>query len=84
MNDQQFDKLLDEIRNEEVSSEQLAGAQQRVWDKLSSGGACYEFRSQFEDYRAGKLAEQRTMLLEDHLTRCADCRRALTNRKRAR
>ena len=77
MNDQQFDKLLDEIRNEEVSSEQLAGAQQRVWDKLSSGGACYEFRSQFEDYRAGKLAEQRTMLLEDHLTRCADCRRAL-------
>ena len=77
MNDQQFDKLLDEIRNEEVSSEQVAAGQQRVWDKLSSGGACYEFRSQFEDYRAGKLAEQRTMLLEDHLTRCADCRRAL-------
>ena len=77
MNDQQFDKILDEIRNDEVSSGDLAAAQQRVWDKLSSGGACHDFRSQFEDYRAGKLAEQRLMLLEDHLTRCADCRRAL-------
>ncbi len=77
MNDQQFDKLLDEIRNEEVSSEQLDAARQRVWDKLSNSGPCYEFRSQFEDYRSGKLAGQRIMLLEDHLTRCPDCRRAL-------
>jgi ferric-dicitrate binding protein FerR (iron transport regulator) len=38
---------------------------------------CAGFRVCFEDYRFGRLETSRRLLVEDHLGRCASCRRAL-------
>lgn len=77
MNEQELDQLLNEMRQEEAPAQMLAAAQERVWNQLSAGPACLAFRAQFDDYRAGRLAASHAMLLEDHLSRCAGCRRAM-------
>ncbi|HEV8146953.1 MAG TPA: FecR domain-containing protein [Bryobacteraceae bacterium] len=79
MTNQDFDKLLDSVRQEEVPAETVAEACARVRTRLesdvaTSGGACAPYRSQFEAYRAGTLGDARRMLLEDHLHACVMCR----------
>jgi hypothetical protein len=83
MTDDRFDALINEMREEPVSPEQSAEARDRVWRKLSAStsSVCPEFRPQLEDYRAGRLLESRRLLIEDHLSRCPDCRRVFAEAK---
>src|SRR5262245_47775492 len=82
MTDERFDELSKEMRGESVAPEQVAAARDRVWRQISgaTSWACVEFRPEFEDYRAGRLTESRRLLIEDHLGRCAECRRVLERR----
>lgn len=73
MNDKELDLILESMKDDAASAD-AAGAQARVWQKLHP---CGQFREQFDAYRSGTLAEAKRMLIDDHLTRCADCRRAL-------
>ena len=79
MTEEQFDELLNEMRDESVSPEQAAAAQDRVWHQIASATpmACAEFRPDLGPSLTGALTESRRLLLDDHLGRCADCRRAL-------
>jgi hypothetical protein len=83
MTEQRFDELLKEVREESVPEEQVAAARERVWQRLksSSSVACAELRPQFDDYLAGRLTASRRLLVDDHLGRCAECRRALAEAK---
>src|SRR5436309_3117786 len=79
MTEERFDQLLKEMREESVAPEQAAAARDRVWRKIAgaTSSACAEFRPEFADYRAGRLTESRRLLIDDHLGRCAECRRDL-------
>lgn len=76
MNDQRFDELLDDLRNETAPEAEIAAARERVRERLETP-VCAEFRSELAGYLAGTLLESRRLLVEDHLGRCAPCRRAL-------
>lgn len=75
MNEQNLDQALEQIREEEVSAAEIAAVQQRVWAKLAGPALCAEFRA---EYGKPELSEARRLLIDDHLTRCVECRRALT------
>lgn len=75
MNEQELDQLLNDLRQEAPDAAAEAAARRRVWDRISGGAVCAQFREQFAAYREGGLAEAPRMLLEDHLARCANCRR---------
>lgn len=80
MNDEQFDQLLNEMREESASAEEVAAAKARVRERLSasaSSSLCEDFQADLASYLGKGLAESRRLLLEDHLGRCTDCRRAL-------
>ena len=83
MNDKIFDELLKEIREEKVSEEQVADASERVFRRLTSttSRACSEIRPQLKDYADGNLMESRRLLVDDHLSRCVECRHALSDVK---
>jgi ferric-dicitrate binding protein FerR (iron transport regulator) len=76
MNEHELDAILNDMRQEEPDPAVEAAARERVWNNLSAGPLCLEFRGQFDAYRKGGLDEAHGLLLEDHLTRCAGCRRA--------
>jgi len=76
MNDNEFDQILKDMGQEEPNPVTLAAARERVWNNLSAGPLCLQFRAEFDEYRAGTLGESHRLLLEDHLTRCAGCRRS--------
>ncbi len=78
MTNQDFDRLLNSIRDDVPDAETARAAGERVREKLVAAGAndlCSQFRADFEAYRAGTLAEGRRMLVEDHLHSCVACRR---------
>ncbi len=77
MNDERFDQLVNELRDEPVSPEAAAAASERVWKKLQIPPACAGFREDFPAYMAGTLTESRRLLLDDHLGRCSACRQSL-------
>ena len=66
MTEEQFDQLLNEMREESVAPEQVAAALDRVWQQISGSTslACAEFRPEFDDYLAGRLTESRRLLVE--------------------
>jgi hypothetical protein len=76
MNDERFDQLLDELHNETAPVAEMEAAKARVRERLETP-VCAEFRSELAGYIAGTLLESRRLLVEDHLGRCAPCRRAL-------
>ena len=78
MSNQDFDRLLNSIREDVPAAETIDAAAQRVHDKLGTAGPngiCSQFRADFDAYRAGTLPDARRMLLEDHLHSCVACRR---------
>jgi hypothetical protein len=75
MNEQDLDQILDEIRQEDCPEEAVTAARDRVWAKLAAPAVCAEYRA---DYGRGDLSEARRLLLQDHLSRCVECRRVLT------
>src|SRR5579864_1317049 len=79
MTDQDFDRLLNSIRDDVPEADVVEAAAGRVREGLSAvkghNATCAQFRADFEAYRTGRLAEGRKMLLEDHLHSCVACRR---------
>jgi hypothetical protein len=83
MSEDRLDKALEAMKNENVSTEELAGVHDRVWEKLANPGEalCAEFQAQFGDYLDEKLDDNRRLLMEDHLSRCPNCRAKLAAQK---
>ena len=83
MPEDRLDQILNEMRAEAVSAEEMSAVQERVWQRLAGANpvACSEFRPLLPEYLAGNLPEARRMLVEDHLSRCTDCRRAFAELK---
>ena len=83
MSEDRLDKALEAMKNEEVNAEELAGAHDRVMERLMNPGEslCKEFRIQFRDYLDGNVDGARRLLLEDHLSRCPECRKTLAGLK---
>ncbi|MFB3778523.1 MAG: FecR domain-containing protein [Bryobacteraceae bacterium] len=79
MPEDRLDSLLSEMRNQDVASEEVAAAKERVWQKLAAAtsSVCPEFQVDLVEYAAGRLEGSRRLLLEDHLGRCPACRRTL-------
>jgi predicted anti-sigma-YlaC factor YlaD len=42
---------------------------------------CEEFQLQFDDYLESRLNSNRLLLMEDHLSRCPNCRAKLLEKK---
>jgi FecR-like protein/putative zinc finger protein len=86
-----IDDVAADIRAEKLDVATVAGAEQRVWTRLSGGEAvaeigaapvehlrgCPDFEALIPGYLHGILSSARTMLLEDHVRDCVPCRKAL-------
>ena len=83
MSEDHLNKAVEAITNENVNAVELAGAHDRVWEKLAGPGEslCAEFQTQFRDYLDGNLDVNRRLLMEDHLSRCTKCRTALASQR---
>ena len=83
MNDERFDELLEQMRAEDAPDGDIRNAEDRVWQRLatSQSPACEELRPELRAYVDGTLVEPRRLLLNDHLSRCVDCRHALAELK---
>lgn len=77
MNEQELDQILESMRQEEAPESDVRAAAGRVWSTIAATDPCARYRAQFAEYRAETLSEARRMLLEDHLSRCPQCRREL-------
>jgi FecR protein/Putative zinc-finger/Protein of unknown function (DUF3352) len=88
MKNQNFERLLSTIRNENVEEKVVAEAGDRVWKTIAQAPptapvtphilrSCQDFQSLIPAYLAKRLAPARALLFEDHLTSCVACRRAL-------
>ncbi len=82
MSGQDFDRLLNSIREEDPGVDVIRAASERVRAKLEMravdmGGrlnSCEDFRALADAYREGSLTEARHLLVEDHLHSCVACR----------
>ncbi len=83
MSEDRLEKALEAMRQETASPEQIAGARDRVREKLSKAGfmVCGEFQPEFIAYLENRLAPNRQLLMEDHLSRCSRCREAMAEIK---
>ncbi|MDR1727814.1 MAG: FecR domain-containing protein [Acidobacteriota bacterium] len=92
MTDDKLEMALEAMKNENAPDGEVARAGGRVLSKLDlpqggqAGGAigdalCRRFQAQFDGYLGGRLDEAARLLLEDHLGRCPQCRRALARRR---
>ncbi len=79
MSEDRLDKALRAMRDENATPEQVSGAAARVREKLGIAGrpACVEFRAGFGAYIEGRLPVNRRLLMDDHLSRCPQCRAQL-------
>lgn len=83
MNDERFDQLLEQMRDEGAPPDQISDAKDRVWHRLtaSQSPACEELRAELGAYVDGRLSEPRRLLIHDHVSRCLHCRHALAEIK---
>ncbi len=86
MNNPDFDKVLDSVRNDVPDAQVMEAAAARVRSRLATeaGGpdvhvehlnSCADFRALMPGYRTQTLSEARRLLVEDHLHSCVACRR---------
>lgn len=90
-NEEMLDKVIADIRNEDVDSATVAAAADRVWARVSAAAGeqqvqqptvgriegCQDFQSLIPAYLNGQLSEARALLLVDHTHECIPCRRAM-------
>src|SRR5690348_5655205 len=85
-NESALDRLIGEVRDEQIDPAVVEAAAGRVWSQISGAAGprlvehirgCEDFQALLEDYRAGRLTEARRMLVEDHTHECVACRKAL-------
>ncbi len=83
MSEENLDRALEAMKNETAGAGEAAEARARVWQKLSGGQVdnCTAFRAELQAYADGGLLESRRVLLEDHLGRCAACRKLFAEMK---
>lgn len=83
MSEERLDQALEALRNEPVPTGEMAAAQERVLRKLMGQAPplCMQFQGDLAAYLKGELAETRRALMDDHLGRCADCRRMYAEAK---
>jgi len=76
--EERLEKALEAMRAEAVPEAEEQAARQRVLEKLmaSPEAVCAGFRPMLAPYAEGRLKKEQQWLLEDHLGRCAACRRA--------
>jgi hypothetical protein len=87
MSDQKFDRLLSDIRNEQVDEQVVSQAGKRVWGAISGTPSaalslhklrsCEDFQGLIPEYLGESLPEARRLLLEDHVHQCVACRHAV-------
>jgi hypothetical protein len=91
MSKQEFERVLNSIREEDPGTDVVEAAAQRVRAKLEMramdmGGrlnSCEDFRALADAYRERTLTEARHMLVEDHLHSCVACRRFFRGEQKA-
>jgi FecR-like protein/uncharacterized protein DUF3352 len=91
MSNQEFERVLNSIREEDPGVDVVEAAAERVRARLEMravdmGGrlnSCEDFRSLADAYREGKLTDARHMLVEDHLHSCVTCRRFFRGEQKA-
>ncbi len=91
MNDQEFERVLDSIREEDPGVNVVDAAAQRVRAKLEMRAmdmgvrlnSCEDFRALADAYRERTLTEARHMLVEDHLHSCVACHRFFRGEQKA-
>jgi ferric-dicitrate binding protein FerR (iron transport regulator) len=93
---EQLDHALNAMRAEQPDHETMNAAGERVWQRVSQEAAfpstaqvvsirgCEDVRALLPQYRSGKLASARAMLVEAHLHECVSCRREAETGKRER
>ncbi|HEX8812456.1 MAG TPA: FecR domain-containing protein [Terracidiphilus sp.] len=88
MKNEEFDRLLSEIRNENVDEKVVAQSGERVWKSIAGGASsadlnahilrsCADFQALIPAYVGHQLAPGRALLVEDHVHACVACRHAL-------
>jgi hypothetical protein len=91
MSNQEFERVLNSIREEDPGVDVMEAAAERVRAKLEMravdmGGrlnSCEDFRALADAYREGGLSDARHMLVEDHLHSCVACRRFFRGEQKA-
>jgi ferric-dicitrate binding protein FerR (iron transport regulator) len=83
MSEQDLERALHEMKEEDVDAGTLAAARARVWDTMTTAASatCAEFRQDFQAYLGNDLGDSRRILLEDHLSRCPGCRTRIAEMK---
>lgn len=73
-----LDRILNEIREEAVDPAAVEAAAARVRARLSHQAlrSCEDFQALIPEYRAGTLPEARALLVKDHTRECLACRKA--------
>ena len=88
MKNEKFDRLLSEIRNEQVDDKIVAQAAERVLKSISGAApsaalnahtlrSCEDFQALIPAYLGKQLAPARALLFDDHVHACVACRHAL-------
>jgi len=83
MSEDRLEQALQEMKAEDVDTATIDAARARVRAKLPNVGSatCVEFRQDFPAYIAKGLADNRRLLVEDHLSRCPSCRAHIAEMK---
>lgn len=88
MKNESFERLLSEIRNEQVDDKVVAQAGERVFKSIAGTApaadlsahtlrSCEDFQALIPGYLEKQLAPARAMLFEDHVHACVACRHAV-------
>ena len=88
MKNDKFDRLISDIRNEQLDDKVVAQAGERVYKSIAGAApavelsahtlrSCEDFQALIPGYLAKQLAPARAMLFEDHTHACVACRHAL-------
>jgi ferric-dicitrate binding protein FerR (iron transport regulator) len=83
MSEDRLERALQEMKQEDVDAGTLEAARARVWENVSNAGGatCAEFRQDFRAYLGRELGGSRSLLVEDHLSRCPACRARIAEMK---
>jgi hypothetical protein len=83
MSEDQLERALQQMKEEDVDAGTLEAARGRVWEQMTNAGNAYcaEFRQDFHAYLRNELGSSRRILVEDHLGRCASCRARIAEMK---
>lgn len=88
-----LDRATEAMQSHQPTPESLHQATQQVWQRLVAAvpsaaaplaerlRTCEDFSAAMAPYLAGKLSDAKRMLLEDHISSCANCRRTLDSRR---